>query len=210
MDLILRLSGGSGNTNPNASLGGIMSSTSIVDAVDNNLFDDITRKEVIVGKTEYRCYYIYNSNASIPVHGAYFFIDSFPLISTVTVGLDPVGSGDGSASGVAQVINTEDTAPTNITFENAGEFKVKLPLPTLKPLEAQAIWVKRIAQSGKAASELLGITVTGNEEALPAAPGTSEIHSADGLNLVGERTSFKLSIRPFKIGTARVGFSQVE
>jgi len=280
MVLQLRLSGGAGNTNPNASLGGVMSTTSIVDAVDNNLFDDISRKEVIVGKTEYRCYYVFNSSGSTPVHGAFLFIDDFPDISTVTMGLDPVGSGDGVATGVAQTIALEDTTPTGVTFENAGEFIVKVPLPTLRSLEGQAIWVKRVANEGKAAIETLGLTITGNEEALTPAnltindntvanptlvtttanhnlvtgnavtitgsnstPTIDGVHTItlidadtfsipvnvtiagtagtvavggdfgqteDGLNLAGERTIFNLSALPFKIGVARVGFSQIE
>jgi len=210
MALVFHLSGGAGNTNPNFSLGGVISTTAVVDAVDNNLFDDISRKETLLLKTEYRCFYVKNTSTTIPVHGAFIFIDAFPVKSVMTIGLDPVGSGDGVASGVSQLIAVEDITPTGVTFEDAGEFKVKVPLPTLKPLESVGIWVKRIAESAAGQAVTMGLTVTGNEEALPAAPCPSDFHGADGLNLTGERTSVSNSIRPFTIGVAKIGLSIIE
>lgn len=210
MALQIFLSGGAGNTNPNFSLGGVRSSTQVVDAVDNNLYDDITRKEALIGKTEYRCFYIYNSHASLPVHGATFYIDQYPTITTLTVGFDPAGSGNGTTSGVAQIIPLEDTTPTGVTFEDAGQYKVKLPLPTLKAQQSTAVWIKRIAEAGSSGPLTLGLTVTGDESAMTVGPGYQEFHGDDGLNLRGERTGLIPSTRPFTIGVARIGFSQIE
>jgi len=215
MALVTHLSGGAGNTDPNASLGGVISTTTIVDAVNENLFDDIKRKEIVAGKTEFRCFYIKNTNASIPVHGAIVRIDAFPISSTVTIGLDPVGAGDGVATGVAQTIALEDTAPTGVIFEAPGTFPgisgdLTLSLPTILELETIAIWVKRVSGTASGGSEILGLTASGNEEALPASPAGSEIHAPDGLNMAGERFSIAASITPFKVGVARVGFSKVE
>ena len=80
------------------------------------------------------------------------------------MGLDPAGSGDGQTTGVAQIIITEDTAPTGVTFEDAGEFRVKLALPLLRPLESQAVWIKRVAAAGAGGLITIGVTATGNEE----------------------------------------------
>jgi len=215
MALVLQLSGGSGNTNPNFSLGGIISGTVLVDAVDENLYDDVTRKDVLVGKTEFRCFYIKNTSAT-PVHGATVSIDEFPVTSICTIGLDPVGSGDGTNTGVAQIISVEDIVPTGVTFEEAGPNRellskdMKLPLPTLKQNEVIAIWTKRISEEGDSESVTLGITATGNEQALPAGPGGEDFHVNDGVNLAGERTEILSLIPPFKVGSAKVGFSQVE
>ncbi len=85
MVLVLELSGGVGNTNPNFSLGGIVSGTSVVDMIDNNLYDDVTRKDVLIGKTEFRCFYLKNTDAT-PVHGATVTIDQFPVASLLTIG----------------------------------------------------------------------------------------------------------------------------
>ena len=44
-DIEFRLSGGVGNSDPNLSLGGVKSTTEIVDATDNNLYDDVSGVE---------------------------------------------------------------------------------------------------------------------------------------------------------------------
>jgi len=215
MVLVLELSGGAGNTNPDFSLGGVVSGTAVVDAIDNNLYDDVTRKDVLVGKTEFRCFYIKNTNAT-PVHGATVTIDQFPVSSLLTIGLDPVGGGDGIATGVAQIISLEDTAPAGVVFEEAGPSReglskdLKLALPTLKQNEMIAIWTKRIAETGLSGAVTLGLTATGNEQALPAGPGGEDFHDNDCINLAGERTAFEASTPPFKVGSAKIGFSQVE
>ncbi len=215
MALILQLSGGVGNTNPDFSLGGAVSGTAVVDAVDNNLYDDVARKDVLLLKTEYRCFYIKNTSAT-PVHGATITIDEFPITSICTIGLEPAGSGDGVASGVAQIITLEDTTPVGVTFEEAGLNReglskdLTLALPTLKQNEMIAIWTKRIAESGDTGAVTLGLTASGNEQALPTGPGGEDFHQPEGINLAGERTAILTLVTPFVIGTAQVGFSQVE
>lgn len=199
--LELRLSGGAANNSGNSSLGGIKSHMNIADAVGENLIDDVTRKEVIIGKTEYRCFYIHNSGR-LPVHGGIIFIDEDPSATSITIGLDPVGSGDGVISGLAQNLIDENTSPTGVTFEDAGEFRVKLALPFLKPGDSQAIWMKRIATAGQGGTITIGITATGNEES-----------ATDGVS-IGERTSFVdhtslESVSAFLINTARIGFAVI-
>ena len=160
-------SGGAANTDPNASLGAAISTTQMTDATLENMFDNIKRKEILVGKTEYRGLYIKNSHATLPVHGAVIYVDQDPNQTQVSFGLDPAGSGDGTTTGVMQTISTEDTVPTGVTFEDVNEFKVKLPLPTLKPLEVVGVWMKRIAVgSGSAETLTVGFTMTGDEESL--------------------------------------------
>lgn len=206
MAILLQLSGGIGAISPDGSLGGARSGTAIVDATNENLIDDVSRKEILVGKTEYRCYYIYNSHATLPIHGGIVFIDQDPAATTVTMGLDPAGSGNGQTTGVAQSIVTEDTAPTGVTFEDAGEFRVKLALPNLPPLNSQAIWIRRVANAGAGGLITIGVTATGDESALPTGLGNAD--NSDGLS-IGERTSIETVLPPFLIGTARIGFSEM-
>ena len=59
-DIVYFMSGGSGNSNPNNSIGGDPSSSPISGLV-NNLFDNISPEETTAGKTDYRCFYIFNS-----------------------------------------------------------------------------------------------------------------------------------------------------
>jgi hypothetical protein len=55
------LSGGVTNQDPNLSLGGPPSPTPVDDVI-NNLFADVTGKQVEDGYTDYRCFYIFNDS----------------------------------------------------------------------------------------------------------------------------------------------------
>ena len=111
---------------------------------------------------------------------------------------------------ISQIISLEDSEPTGVTFESGTNTSIKLPLPTLKAQQSVPIWVKRIAEPGQPEQSLLGMTVAGDESAMTVGPGYEEFHGDDGLNLRGERTSVTGSTRPFTIGVARIGFSQIE
>lgn len=49
-DILYKLSGGSGNSDPNASLGGVISTTT----ASTNVYDDVGSAEAIAGDIEYR------------------------------------------------------------------------------------------------------------------------------------------------------------
>ena len=58
-DILIRLSGGSGNSDPNAALGGVMStSTAVTDNTTHNLFDVVSGTESAAGDIEYRGVYV--------------------------------------------------------------------------------------------------------------------------------------------------------
>lgn len=61
MQISLVYSGGAQNTNPDRSLGGFPSPTSI-NTNKNNLFDDVSPTETSQGKIDYRCLYIFNDD----------------------------------------------------------------------------------------------------------------------------------------------------
>ena len=63
-DILIRLSGGSGNSDPNAALGGVMStSTAVTDNTTHNLFDVVSGTESAAGDIEYRGVYVLNNHA---------------------------------------------------------------------------------------------------------------------------------------------------
>lgn len=87
-DLSFVLSGGSANTDPNASLGGNPSSTPIVGTL-NNLFDDVSGTDPETGLIDYRCFYIFNDSATFSLFSPEAFIDSEVIGgATVEVGVD--------------------------------------------------------------------------------------------------------------------------
>ena len=144
-DILFFLSGGSTNTDPNASLGGAISSTQIADATVENLFDNVTGDEAAAGKTEYRCFYVKNNHASITWQSVVAWILSQPTGNGVTIdiGLDPAG-----VNGTATTIADETTAPAGVTFSAPADKPSGLAIGNIPAGQYQAIWVRRTVTAG--------------------------------------------------------------
>lgn len=69
------LSGGSANSDPNASLGGLPSNTSVSGA-ENNLFDNVGTADATEGLIDYRCFYIFNDSLTNSLFNAEIFFES--------------------------------------------------------------------------------------------------------------------------------------
>lgn len=209
MALEFRLSGGENNLAPNGSLGGQRSNTVITDAVLENIFDNITRNEALQGRTEYRCIYIYNTGAG-HLSGVTVEITTNPPLTQLSTGLDPAGKGDGRTNGVATTIATEDTTPTNVKFfgedilSSDGPFKiVVLPIGLLFSGEGVPIWLKRVTETGQ--SQEITVNLTANHDAVTL-PGDT----IDDGGAIGELVQIATTASgTFKIGTARIGFSNI-
>jgi hypothetical protein len=100
------LSGGAGNTDPNASLGGVVSTTELSSG-ENSLFDDAGTLEVYVGLVTYRCLYLKNTSGQAAVGVRVWQSKSNLENNYLLVGADPAGIG-----GTAQTIDSEIIAPT--------------------------------------------------------------------------------------------------
>lgn len=74
-DIVLVLTGGSFNTNPNESLGGDPSNQPIIGTL-NNLFDNISDTDAAAGVTDYRCIYIFNNNEIDSFYNVKLYISS--------------------------------------------------------------------------------------------------------------------------------------
>lgn len=89
-DISFVYSGGSGNSDPSKSLGGIPSSFPIQGNV-NNLFLNISSADSETGKLDYRCFYIVNESSSDTLYNACVFILSQKQSgSTVQLGLTQI------------------------------------------------------------------------------------------------------------------------
>ncbi len=209
MAVQFRLSGGQNNSVPNGSLGGQRSDTIITDDTIENLFDNITRQEALVGKTEYRCIYVYNTGAG-HISGAVVEVTINPPITRMSIGLDPTGKGDGRNTGIATTIETEDTTPTNVKFfgedilTSDGAFdKVSLPLGLIKSGEGVAVWLKRVTEQGTAQTITLNIVVNHDAVTLPG-------EDFDDGGAIGELVRVTTQTTDtFKIGTAKIELSDM-
>ena len=202
MPIQLHLSGGTGNSNPYGSLGGKRSTTQVSNDTLENIFDNISRQEALVGKTEYRCLYVYNPSGStlttVKVH-----ISQHPSTTNISIGADTAGIGNGTSTAIASSIATEDTVPTGVTFYGESEDHFGLALGTLKVGEGTPFWLKRQAETSTSQTITWTLTVTEDGGTLPS---TSH---ADGLAFSEWRDFDTTPTGTYKTGTAKVGFSDL-
>lgn len=154
-DMKIYLSGGVGNTNPNASIGGQISSTQVADNTIDNLFDDILSAEAIAGGVNYRCCYLKNTHASDDLNSAVIWINSNTpnANTTVAIGLDPSGVSNGlSPSAGSPSPLDESTPPPGVTFSTPITEGTALAIGTILDGQSQAIWIRRTVTAGAPAA----------------------------------------------------------
>lgn len=147
-DIEFRLSGGASNTDPNASLGGVKSSTSIVDATLHNLFDIVSSAEAAAGDVEYRCIYVHNDHGSLTMQNAKVFIETNTPSDDTAV---EIAVGASAVNGTEQTIADENSAPTGVSFSSADGSGNALSLGDIPAGQHRAVWIKRIVSEGAAA-----------------------------------------------------------
>jgi hypothetical protein len=163
-EILLRLSGGASNTVPNDSLGGIMSTTTnIVDNTAENLFDHVAGAESTPGDTEYRGFYVLNSNGTLTYQDAKIWIDSETSHSGANLTMSLCHEG---LNATMETIANENTAPVgaSINFVEANGIGNALVLGDIPAGQRFGIWLKRVigaATLAKNAYELV-IKVTGD------------------------------------------------
>lgn len=138
-DIKFYLSGGAANTDPNASLGGALSATEIVDDTLHNLFDKVLGDESDAGDTEYRAFFVKNDHATLTLESAVVWIKTnTPADDSVQIGVEA------SKGTPKQLVGSESTAPTGPTFSTATSKVNGLSLGDLAAGDVYLIWVKRI------------------------------------------------------------------
>jgi hypothetical protein len=143
--------GSAGNSNPQAnpndSLGKYISTTEIVDATLNNLFDDISGDENVNMTVDYRCIFIHNSHASLTYISPVVWISSeVSGGANAAIGVDPAVASDiGSSSAQAAEIADENSAPAGVTFSSPTTKGTGLALGNLAPGQCRAVWIRRTA-----------------------------------------------------------------
>jgi hypothetical protein len=129
--------------------GGNQSDTITVAAKANGLFDNITGAESLAGDTEYRCFYVKNAHATDALYDVKIYIGTQTSgDDAIQIGLDLAGVGDGSATGVADTIADENTAPDPaVSFSTAADLSNGLNISQLSAGECRAVWQKRVVPS---------------------------------------------------------------
>ena len=150
-DIKLRLSGGAANTDPNAALGGAMSTVAggvIVSDTLNNDMDDITSAEASSGITIYHGYFYENAHGSLTYIAPKFYIASQTASGDTSVEVASAGEAKNTAE---EVVASETTAPIGETFTTPANYAAGIALGDLDFSDYKGIWVKYIVGSSAAA-----------------------------------------------------------
>ncbi len=162
-DIEYRLSGGAGNTDSNASLGGVISTTAVVAATVENMFANVGSAEATAGSVKYRCRYVQNNHGSLTWQTVVHWIAT--QTSSATTSYD-VGLGTSGVNGVEQTVANEDTAPSAVTFTAPANKGSGLAIGDVPFGEHMALWVRRTVNAGSPAfSADTGVTQTEGDTA---------------------------------------------
>lgn len=156
-DILIKLSittGTAGNQaaqpDPNASLGKYISTTQLVDATLDNLFNDITGDQNAASQIDYRCVFVHNNHATLTWLAPMAWISADVAGgAVVAIAVDNIAaSAIGSAAAQAATIATATTAPTGVGAFSAPTTKATgLAVGDMGPGQCRAIWVRRTAQN---------------------------------------------------------------
>lgn len=157
-DIDYRLSGGAANADPDLSLGGAKSSTE----APADLFDDVTSAESAAGDTEYRCFYVHNSHATLTLQNAVIWISANTTGNRIAIGV-----GSSAVNGTEQTVANENTAPTGgVAFTQPASKGAGLALGNIPAGQHKAVWVRRtIAAATGAANDTYTLRAEGDTAA---------------------------------------------
>lgn len=148
--LVLRLTGGASNADPNASLGGTRSSEVVSGTALNNVFDDVGAAEASAGDTEYRAIDLYNSGDAT-AEGVTFFFDANTSSGDTVLAVATEASPIDSTLSIAD----ESTAPAgSLTFTEPTS-GAKKSLPNIAAGSGCRLWLRRTvgASAGNTAND---------------------------------------------------------
>lgn len=146
-------------TDPNASLGGNRSSTEMVTAELNNLFDDISGAEAESGDTEYRGIIIQNKHTSLTLYNAKAFLSVQPNGSRTTKENISIAT-EAVANNAIGTIATENDAPGGAgAFSAPATYATGLALGDLGVDGQMGLWIKRVVPASTEASASANFTL---------------------------------------------------
>ena len=144
---------------PNASLGEGRSSTEMVTAELNNLFDDISGAEAESGDTEYRGIIIQNKHASLTLYNAKAFLSVQPNGSRTTKENISIAT-EAVANNAIGTIATENDAPGGAgAFSAPATYATGLALGDLGVNGQMGLWIKRLVPASTEASASANFTL---------------------------------------------------
>jgi hypothetical protein len=148
-DILYFLSGGGANTDPNASLGGAISSTQITTASLQNLYDAVSGAEEAAGDVEYRGFYVKNNHGSLTLSNAVIWISTNTPATDTDVAIAVSAQGQNVTM---TAIANESTAPATVSFTSPSTAGAGLSLGNLAAGSYIGVWVRWTVTAGAAAN----------------------------------------------------------
>ncbi len=153
-DIKYYLSGGAGNSDPNAALGGAISSTEVSGTALNNIFDNVSGDESGPGDTEYRGIYVKNTHGSLTLQAAKLWLES-EVGSGATIS---IALADEGVNATMETIATESAAPVGPSFTAPTSKGAGLSLGNIPNGQFYGFWIKRVVPSSTGAQAADGVT----------------------------------------------------
>lgn len=160
-DVLLKFSNSAataGNVSPGnglGSLGGFISTSVCPDNVLDALFDDVTAGENAAANVDYKCLFVHNTNATLPMNNVSAYLpNAVSGGAIVEIALDNLSASlVGSLVAQAAIISSEDVAPSGVgLFSAPANRGAGLNVGTLAPGQCRAIWLRRTAADDPAVS----------------------------------------------------------
>lgn len=147
-DLKYYQSGGAGNTTPDNSLGGIISTTEVADGALHGLFDIVDSAESTSGDTEYRCIYLKNTSA-LTLLGAYIYVSSNTTSTDTSIS---IALGSSAVNGTEQTVGNESTKPVGLeAFSTAAGSGNAITIGDIPAGQTKALWLERTVDAAAVA-----------------------------------------------------------
>lgn len=144
-NILIYLTGGTGNTDPNLSLGGTISTTQIVDATLHNLYDYVSSDEALAGDIEYRAIKYKNTHPTDTAYGVVIYIqsDTTSPDTSLAIAYDSAGT---------QSVVNESTAPSApaLTFSSPSSKATGIAIGNVAASATFTIWTKWIVNASAA------------------------------------------------------------
>lgn len=144
-DLKFYLSGGYFNSDPNASLGGEISSFALVSGSLDGLFDRIDTNEAEKGDVEYRCVYLRNTNQTRKLLGTKIWIETGTKSPDTAIA---ISIGSAGMNGTEPMIPTESIEPPMNFFEIPLQAPEEPNIGDLFPGDSIGLWIRWFVNTG--------------------------------------------------------------
>lgn len=173
-DLKLFLSGGLENQNPQASLGGHMSSKEFLGSYPHEILDRVSLTEMQSGMTDHHLLYLKNTNTLYAFNNIRIFVlqNTINPFDTILLGLAAAGKNMDEYP-----LNIDTVVPPNVSFTAADTSTTGLVVPSLGPNEKIGMWIKRVLNQGSEphAANLAKIAFDFSPAAAPSDPNVPPI-----------------------------------